>query len=146
MLHDPARHETLTSTPWNVAAAKVDLDLKPIVASLHEHSRHWITANESEWPSSFLGHSAVLLLQWRHNRSAAVADELFALVESNLENKALEVLWGSPGTLVAALHMLEATEGTPEAQRWHALFRRGVELLWAQMVPVRHTAHPDREV
>lgn len=127
-------------------AARVDLDLETIVAGLHEHSRHWITANESEWPSYFLGHSAVLLLQWRQNRSPAVADELFALVESNLENKALEALWGSPGTLVAALHMLEAAEGTPEARRWHALFRRGVDLLWAQMVPVRHSAQPAREV
>ena len=127
-------------------AARVDLDLEPIVAGLHEHSRHWITERESEWPSYFLGHSSVLLLQWRQGRASAVADALFALVESNLENKALEALWGSPGTLVAALHMLEATEGTPEAQRWHALFRRGVDLLWAQMVPVRHTAQPGREV
>lgn len=127
-------------------AARVDLDLEPIVAGLHEHSRHWIAANESEWPSYFLGHSAVLLLQWRQRRSPAVADELFALVESNLHNKALEALWGSPGTLVAALHMLEANAGTPEAQRWHALFRRGVDLLWEQMVPVRHTTQPQREV
>ncbi len=206
MLHDPARHEALTATPWNAAAARgairtitddlcarfdpatlwpvhprerkegdkpvpqpmlyngaagvvwalqrlreqgaarVDLDLATIVAGLHEHSRHWITANESEWPSYFLGHSAVLLLQWRHNRSPAVADELFALVESNLQNKALEALWGSPGTLVPALHMLEATAGTPDAQRWHALFRRGIDILWAQMVAVRHTAQPQREV
>ncbi len=127
-------------------AARVDLDLETIVAGLHEHSRHWISAHESEWPSYFLGHSAVLLLQWRHGRSTAAADELFALVERNLENKALEALWGSPGTLVAALHMLEATAGAPEAQRWQALFRRGVDLLWAQMLPVRHSAQPQREV
>ena len=206
MLHDPARHEALTTAPWDETTARgaiqaiaddlcarfdpltlwpshprereegdkpvpqpmlyngaagvawalqrlrdrgmvrVDLDLARIVAGLDAHSRHWITAHESEWPSYFLGHSAVLLLQWRQSRSAVVADELFALVESNLHNKALEALWGSPGTLVAALHMLEANEGTPEAQRWHALFRRGVDLLWTQMVPVRHSAHPDREV
>ena len=206
MLHDPARHEPLTTTPWSEStargtiqviaddvcarfdpitlwpthprergegekpipqpmlydgatgvvwalqrlrdqgAARVDLDLEPIVAGLHEHSRHWITARESEWPSYFLGHSAVLLLQWQRSRSAAIADELFALVEGNLHNKALEALWGSPGTLVAALHMLEANEGTPEAQRWHALFCRGVALLWDQMVAVRHSAHPERAV
>jgi len=206
VLHDPARHEALSSAPWSEAAARAaiqtiaddicaqfdtqslwpshprereegdkpvpqpmlyngaagvvwalqrlrdqgmarfDLELETIVAGLDAHSRHWITAHESEWPSYFLGHSAVLLLQWRESRSPAVADELFALVESNLENKALEALWGSPGTLVAALHMLEANEGTAEARRWHALFRRGVDLLWAQMVPVRHSAHPDREV
>ncbi|CAM5797008.1 lanthionine synthetase C family protein [Rhizobacter fulvus] len=202
MLHDPARHEALTATPWQEApvraalqaiaddicerfdpatlwpshprereegdaavpqpmlyngaagvvwalqrlrdhgVARVELDLAPIVTGLHEHSRRWIAANESEWPSYFLGHSAVLLLQWSQDRPPAVADELFALVESNLENKALEALWGSPGTLVAALHILEATG---EA-RWHALFRRGIDILWSQMSPVRHSAHPDREV
>jgi hypothetical protein len=202
MLHDPARHEPLTATPWhegearrtiqaiaddvcarfvpatlwpshprereegdkpvpqpmlyNGAAgvvwalqrlrdqhmARVDLDMEGIVAGLHEHSRRWIIAHESEWPSYFLGHSAVLLLQWRQGRSSAVADELFALVEGNLENKAHEALWGSPGTLVAALHMLEATG----EERWRTLFRRGIELLWAQMVPVRHGTQPDREV
>lgn len=126
--------------------ARVDLDLEPIVAGLHEHSRHWITSNESESASYFLGHSAVLLLQWRQGRSQVVADELFTLVEGNLENKALEALWGSPGTLVAALHMLEANEGTAEAQRWQALFRRGVALLGNQMVAVRLMAQPQREV
>ena len=123
-------------------AATVDLDLAAIVAGLHEHSRHWIAANESEEASYFLGHSGVLLLQWRYEHSLATADALFALVEANLHNKALEALWGSPGTLVAALHMLEATQ----EPRWHALFRRGVDLLWQQMSPVRHTAQPDREV
>ena len=127
-------------------AVRVDLDLAPIVGGLHAHSHHCITANESEWPSYFLGHSGVLLLQWRQSRSAAIADQLFALVEGNLHNKALEALWGSPGTLVAALHMLEANDGTPEASRWHALFRRGIDLLWTQMVPVRHSAYPEREV
>ncbi len=123
-------------------AATVDLDLAPIVAGLHEHSRHWIAENESEPASFFLGHSAVLLLQWKWRPAQATADALLALVESNLRNKALEALWGSPGTLIAALHMLEATQ----EPRWHALFRRGVDLLWEQMTPVRHSAAPEREV
>ena len=122
-------------------AAEVALDLDSIVAGLHEHSQRWIAASESEPASYLLGHSAVLLLQWKFGRSAAVADALHALIESNLHNKAREALWGSPGTLVAALHMLEATH---EA-RWLQLFRRGVGILWDQMVPMRHSAHPDRE-
>ena len=125
--------------------AQVALDTASIVEGLHTHSQHWSAANKYETPSYFLGHSGVLLLQWQQQRSHSVADELFAVVESNLHNKALEALWGSPGTLVAALHMLEATQGSTEAQRWHALFRRGVDLLWQQMSPMRHSAHPDRE-
>ncbi|MEO7152515.1 MAG: LanC-like protein, partial [Burkholderiaceae bacterium] len=106
------------------------------------HGLRWIEANQSEPASYFLGHSGVLLLQWNYHRDPAVADTLYALVEGNLHNKALESLWGAPGTLVAALHMLEATG---EA-RWQALFRRGVDLLWQQMTPARHGTQPDREV
>ena len=114
-------------------AAPVEIDLAPIVAGLHEHSQRWIATNESEQASYFLGHSGVLLLQWKWQHSDATADALFALVEGNLHNKALEALWGSPGTLIAALHMLEATQ----EPRWHALFRHGVDVLWQQMRPVR---------
>jgi hypothetical protein len=123
-------------------AAAVRLDLAAIAAGLHEHSRRYIAANHSEPASYFLGHSGVLLLQWKYQRSPVIADELFALVEGNLHNKALEALWGSPGTLVAALHMLEATH----EPRWRALFRRGVDLLWQQMTPARHATQPQREV
>ena len=122
--------------------AQVDLDLPAIVDALPAHSLRWIEASETETPSYFLGHSGVLLLAWKYTRSPAIADALHAIVEGNLHNKALEFLWGSPGTLVAALHMLEAT-GEP---RWQALFTRGVDLLWQQMTAVRHTAQPDREV
>lgn len=122
--------------------AEVGLDLAPVIDGLAGHSLRWIEANDSERPSYFLGHSAVLLLQWQHRRDAATADALHALVESNLHNKAREALWGSPGTLVAALHMLEATG---EA-RWQALFRRGVEVLWEQMIPARHSRLPEHQV
>jgi hypothetical protein len=122
--------------------AEVALDLPGIVGGLDAHSLRYIEAHGSERASYFLGHSGVLLLQWQHGRSPAVADALFAIVEGNLDNPALEALWGSPGTLVAALHMLEATG---EA-RWQDLFRRGVDLLWQQMTPARHSAHPGREV
>lgn len=126
----------------DAGVARGTLDLPVIAASLPPHSRQFIAANGTEEASYFIGHSAVLLLQWKYGRDPGVADALHALIESNLHNKALEALWGSPGTLVAALHMLEATQ----EPRWHALFRRGVDLLWTQMTPVRHSSQPQREV
>ena len=122
--------------------AQVDLDLASIAQALPQHSLRWSDANGTETPSFFLGHSGVLLLAWQHGRLPEHADALYALVEGNLHNKANEALWGSPGTLVAALHMLEATH---EA-RWHELFRRGIDILWQQMTPARHGSQPDRDV
>lgn len=123
-------------------AAEVALDLTPVAASLHAHSLHWMAANRSEPASYFLGQTGVLLVQWMQQPAQATADALYALVEGNLRNQALEALWGSPGTLLAALHLLETTHET----RWQVLFRRGIDILWEQMHPVRHAAEPGREV
>ncbi|HKX41302.1 MAG TPA: LanC-like protein [Burkholderiaceae bacterium] len=122
-------------------AAEVSLDLGAAIAGLHEHSRRYIEASGMERASYFLGESGVLLLQWTQQRSAATADALFELARGNLRNPAREALWGSPGTLVAVLHLLEAS-GEP---RWQALLREGVAILWDQMHAARHTSQPDRE-
>jgi hypothetical protein len=122
-------------------AAEVDLDLGDAVATLIEHGRRFIEAAGMERMSYMLGETGILLLQWKNRASQDTADALFAMVQANLRNPAREALWGSPGTLVAALHMLEATR----EPRWQALFREGVDILWQQMHAVRHTEHPDRE-
>jgi len=123
------------------AAELVGLDLSSAVATLNEHSQRFLEAARMERASYFLGDAGVLLLQWKHHASPDTADALFALVQGNLHNPAREALWGSPGTLIAALHMLEATQ----QPRWLALFRDGVDILWQQMHAVRHTSDPDRE-
>ena len=79
--------------------------------------------------SLLLGDAGLLLLQWQCAPAAAVANRLFEVVQGNLRNPALESLWGSPGTLQAAIHMAEAT-GEP---RWAALLEQGVRILWHQM-------------
>ena len=81
--------------------------------------------------SFLLGDSGLLALQWSLNPSDAVATRLMAVVRSNLRNTALEQLWGSPGTLLAAIFMAEAT-GRPE---WTEVLREGVQILWQQMEP-----------
>ena len=81
---------------------------------------------EQSW---LMGKSGLLLLDWQHGRSARAAQELYAAVEANLYNPALEALIGSPGSMLAALFMAEFTgEG-----RWQALFQRAVQILWDRM-------------
>ncbi|HZC16505.1 MAG TPA: LanC-like protein, partial [Caulobacteraceae bacterium] len=52
-------------------------------------------------------------------------DALATVIAENMENPALELMWGAPGTLLAALFMHRATG---EA-RWSDLFRTGAEAL-----------------
>jgi hypothetical protein len=79
--------------------------------------------------SFLMGDSGLLLLQWHAQREAQLADRLFATVEGNLRHPARESLWGSPGTLLAALHMARAS-GEP---RWAGLLERGARILFGQM-------------
>ena len=124
-----------------LAEVAIDFDA-PIDGLLGHHQRFNKAAGMDGAGSYFLGDAGVLLLQWQHRREPATADALFAVVQANLHNPTLEPLWGSPGTLVAALHMLEATQ----EPRWRSVFREGVDILWHQMHTAQHSDHPGRDV
>jgi len=77
-------------------------------------------------PSYFLGEAGILLVLWRLTGSAEAADRLYAAIESNIGNPALEPLWAAPGTMVAAWHLWQATSDP----RWRGLYLANVEHLW----------------
>jgi hypothetical protein len=80
--------------------------------------------------SFLMGDSGLLLLQWQAQHDPGTADRLFEVVLGNLHHPARENLWGSPGTMLAALHMAQASgEG-----RWAELLERGAHVLFEQMV------------
>lgn len=112
-------------------AAVFNIDFTPSIVGLAEHNRRFNLAAGIDAHSYMLGDPGVLLLEWRATRSLGVAQALFDLVEANLHNPTCEFLWGSPGTMVVALHMLEAAD----EERWRLLFRRAVDVLCAQMHP-----------
>jgi len=94
--------------------------------------------------SYFFGEGAPLLLAWRATRREAFAERLHGAVLGNLHNTACEPLWGNAGTLLAALHVAEASkrgdgDGAGAATRWQALVQQGVEALHQDMVPDAET-------
>jgi hypothetical protein len=83
------------------------------------------------------GESGILLVAWRLAPSDELADDLHARVRANVDNPAEEVMWGSPGTMIAARLMLEWTGDTRWRDAWHEsaealLSRREDEGLWTQ--------------
>jgi Lanthionine synthetase C-like protein len=68
--------------------------------------------------SLLCGESGLLLVAWRLAPSADLADTLFARIRSNVENDANEIMWGSPGTMLAARAMLEWTGEHRWAEAW----------------------------
>jgi hypothetical protein len=85
------------------------------------------------------GETGILVAAWRVAPSADLADDLHARVRANVANAADEVMWGAPGTLMAARAMLEwkgeerwrdACNETAEA----LLARRDADGLWTQRI------------
>jgi hypothetical protein len=83
-----------------------------------------------EPPESALlcGETGILLVAWRLAPSAELADGLYSRVRANVDNEAEEVMWGSPGTLIAARAMLDWTG----EQRWRDAWHESAEALWSR--------------
>jgi len=81
----------------------------------------------SRAPAALLmGESGPLLAAWRVDPSAELADRLFARVRENADNEAVEIMWGAPGTMLAARAMLDWTG----EERWAEAWRESAEAVW----------------
>jgi lantibiotic modifying enzyme len=83
------------------------------------------------------GETGILLVAWRLAPSRELADDLLARVRENVDSEADEVMWGSPGTLLAAQAMFEWTADERWRDAWNEsadalLFRRDSEGYWTQ--------------
>jgi hypothetical protein len=67
------------------------------------------------------------LVAWRLEASPELADELLALVRANVANEAVEIMWGAPGTLLAA----RAMHGWTGEQRWADAWEESAESVLA---------------
>ncbi|MCL1494770.1 MAG: hypothetical protein M1G31_29090 [Pseudanabaena sp. Salubria-1] len=98
--------------------------------SLLMQSRVWLgDSYEQERASYLMGDTPVHMLSFGENPTIEVTEILDALIAGNLDHPARELMWGSPGTLLAALFLYERTG---EA-RWAELFRLTAAKLWSQL-------------
>jgi len=79
-------------------------------------------------PNSALlrGEVGILLVAWRLGPNADLEHDLLGLVRANVDSEAEELMWGSPGTLLAARAMANWTE----AGHWQEAAHDGAEALW----------------
>ena len=68
--------------------------------------------------SYLMGDAGVWFTQWRTGGSAEAADGLAGAIADNADDPAREIMWGAPGTMLAALAM---HRWTGEA-RWAELY------------------------
>jgi hypothetical protein len=104
-------------------------DFSEARASLLEGNRRLIRRLDSSTASFLMGDAGILLFDWKETRSDEIAAQLAAAISQNHEHPALELMWGSPGTMIAALTMHEWTG----AERWADLFRTSAAALWRRL-------------
>lgn len=80
-------------------------------------------------PSLLLGRSGILLVSWLLHPSSETADLLALEIAANVGNETNELLWGSPGTMLAAAAILERGGDERFAELWS---RSAAQLLEAR--------------
>ncbi|MGF6241146.1 hypothetical protein P3T42_002897 [Paraburkholderia sp. GAS38] len=118
------------------AVGAVELERDPLAhaASLQALNRAWLEADHNtSFGAWMMGETPWLMLAYGRAPSEALADQLAGLIAGNIDNPTRELMWGSPGTLLAASLLHERTHD----ERWAELFRRtagqlAAELKWSE--------------
>ena len=120
------------------AQTSLDLDAAAVRTLELERAEPGFTADDHYHPAALLtGETGPLLVAFRLTSDPALSADLQELVRANVANPTDDVMWGAPGTLLAALAMSrwtgeprwdEAARETAEAFR----ARRGEDGLWRQ--------------
>lgn len=74
------------------------------------------------------GETGILLVAWRLTGDRALADSILARIRANVDNEGDDVMWGTPGTLIAAQAMLAWTG----EKRWRDTWDESAEALLAR--------------
>jgi hypothetical protein len=72
------------------------------------------------------GETGILLVAWRLDPSAELERVLLARVRQNVDNEVDDLMWGAPGTLLAARAMFEWTDD----EQWRSARDETAEALW----------------
>lgn len=111
-------------------AARLARDYAPVVPGLIAANRAAMGCPaDAGFAAYLMGDTGIRLLEHRLRPSDTVADELARLCGGHLDDPTLELMWGTPGTMLAALFMHERTG----EQRWAGIYRDTARRLWSQL-------------
>jgi hypothetical protein len=117
----------------SLGAVRLARSYAPWVRPLLPLNRAWLGEEALQQQGSYLmGDTGILLLDQALEPSTATADRLATLIEGNLDHPARELMWGSPGTMLAALFLHRHFGGTDA--RWADLYRQSAHRLRSQLL------------
>ncbi|HEY9027723.1 MAG TPA: LanC-like protein [Burkholderiaceae bacterium] len=91
--------------------------------------RHRAAQADADAGSYLMGDLPFRMMAWGHAPDTERADAIAALIAAHVDHPARELMWGSPGSLLAAAMMHGATGD----ERWAVLFRRTAQRLREQL-------------
>lgn len=101
------------------------------MADLLARNNTWLGDDATAHAGSFMmGELPIAMLEHAERPLPATANRLAELISGNLAHPARELMWGSPGTMLAALFLHQRTGET----RWAELFRATAAKLWSQLL------------
>jgi hypothetical protein len=112
-------------------AATLNLDLTAAAESLPDRylaRPDFPERTEEPVPSLWAGEAGILLVAHALAPAAWQEERLLAAVQSNVANPTRELMWGSPGTMLAARFMLERTGD----DHWHDAWSASADQLWSE--------------
>lgn len=112
-----------------IAPTRALPDFLPLLVGLREANHAELTGYRHGSLSFLLGDVGMDLLLWSLRPDEALAQRLQDAIVENLHNSTREALWGSSGTVLAAIQLAEATG----AARWVDLVRQAADVLEAEM-------------
>jgi hypothetical protein len=102
------------------------------VDALLPRNRAWLAsegAADRDAASLLMGDTGILLLSQWLQPTADKAARLESRIAGNLDHPTRELMWGAPGTMLAALHLHRSTD----EPRWAALYAATARRLWSQL-------------
>jgi hypothetical protein len=98
---------------------------------LQHDNRLWLGEQyESSKGAYLMGDTPCLLMRYACDpANMAIADELDNLIAATMNHPSRELMWGAPGTMLAALFLYERSGD----ERWAQWFRKTARQLWSQL-------------
>jgi hypothetical protein len=113
-----------------VGAATLSRSYAPELDRLLSRNRAWLGESAERERASFLmGDTPIRMMALAEERSEDQARALETLITGNIEHPSCELMWGSPGTLLAALFLHELTA----KRTWSDLFRLTAARLFSEL-------------
>jgi hypothetical protein len=114
-----------------VGAARLSRSYLDAFDLLRDRNRAALAAfgDDGEFASYLMGDTPIEMMAFGERPDAACADRLAALIAGNVAHPARELMWGAPGTLLAALFLHQRSGDA----RWADLFRTTAAALWQQL-------------